>query len=75
MTPQEIFEYKNRWMNNNPFCIEVGEDVDFKGKQWCKQNLQPHQWKFIEYSGMYEHMFCFEQEHHMNQFERYVNQR
>lgn len=75
MTPQEISEYKSRWMNNKPFCVEVGEDVDFDGKQWCKKNLQQHQWKFIRYSGIYEHMFCFETEEFMNMFEQYINKR
>lgn len=75
MTPQQIFEHKNRWMNDNPFCVEVGEDDDFDGKQWCRENLLQHQWKFIKYSGMYEHTFCFELEQDMNRFKQYIEQR
>jgi hypothetical protein len=71
MTPQEIHEYKNRWMSNSSFSVAVNEDHDFDGKQWCKSNLKQHQWHFLKYTDMYEHTFCFEAEEDMNKFKQH----
>lgn len=75
MTPQEIFEYKHRWMKANSFDVEVNEDFDFDGKEWCKANLQQHQWNFIRFSDVYSHMFCFEHEDDMERFEEFYKGR
>lgn len=71
-TPQDIFEYKQRWMNNGGFCLPVDEFLDFKGIMWCKQHLEPHQWGWKKWTNVYEHTFCFEDKDVRDKFERYM---
>lgn len=68
MTPQEISEYKQRWMNNGAFQIRVHSDLEFECKLWCKKNLEQHQWKFAKYTDHYEHSFYFERQMMSQQF-------
>lgn len=61
MTPQEIFEYKQRWMsssNNNP--VRLHSDVVDQGKTWCRRQLGRHEWSMTQWTGVYEHTFFFE---------------
>lgn len=60
MTPQEIFEYKNKWLTNGGHCVRIHSDLDIEGKNWCRKNLERHQWSFEKYTDVYEHTFCFE---------------
>lgn len=61
MTPQEISDYKLRWINNS-FSVRLHSDLDWKGKGWCRKNLQRHQWSFDSWTDVYEHTFNFERE-------------
>jgi hypothetical protein len=61
MTPQEISDYKLRWRNNS-FSVRLHSDLDWKGKGWCRKNLQRHQWSFDSWTDVYEHTFNFERE-------------
>lgn len=61
MTPQEIADYKQRWMasgNNNP--VGIHSDLDVKAKDWCSKNLERHQWSMKTWTDVYEHTFFFE---------------
>lgn len=61
MTPQEIADYKQRWMclgNNDP--IRIHSDLAIQSKEWCRRHLERHQWKMDTYSDVYEHTFYFE---------------
>ena len=79
MTPQDIAEYKQRWMstgNNNP--VRLHSDLDTQGKTWCRRNLERHQWKMNTWTDVYEHTFFFESEQHAELFKQqwpeFVNQ-
>lgn len=79
MTPQEIFEYKQKWMstgNNNP--VRLHSDLDTKGKDWCRKRLERQSWSMTTWTNVYEHTFYFESEIHANEFAkqwpRYINQ-
>ncbi len=79
MTPQEIAEYKQRWMrtgNNNP--VRLHSDLDTQGKTWCRRNLERHQWSMTTWTNVYEHTFFFENADHAELFEQqwpeFVNQ-
>ena len=79
MTPQEIAEYKQRWMstgNINP--VRLHSDLDTQGKTWCRRNLERHQWSMTTWTDVYEHTFFFENKEHALQFEqqwpRFINQ-
>lgn len=78
MTPQEVFEYKLKWKPNG-HTVRLHSDLDWKGKDWCRKNLERHQWSMDTYTDVYEHTFFFEKEEHAKQFEnqfdkKFVNQ-
>jgi len=58
MTPQEIFDYKNRWKPG--YTVRLHSDMEDAGKQWCRRALQPEQWAMSKWSNIYEHTFYFE---------------
>lgn len=77
MTPQEIFEYKRRWMMKDPYVVRIDSNLDIEGKQWCRKTIERHQWSFVKYTDLYEHTFFFEDAYIGQQFEhefiRWVN--
>lgn len=71
MTPQEIADYKQRWMSTGKaYSVTIHEDLDIRGKDWCRKNLQRHQWSFRKYTDVYEHTFFFENNYMGQQFEQ-----
>ena len=78
MTPQEISEYKMRWMRDSSHSVRLHSDLDTQVKTWCRRNLQRHQWKMNTWTNVYEHTFYFENSEHANLFEQqwpeYTNQ-
>jgi hypothetical protein len=60
MTPQEISEYKMRWMRDSSHSVRLHSDLDTQGKTWCRRNLERHQWKMDTWTNNYEHTFHFE---------------
>jgi hypothetical protein len=70
MTPQEIFDYKTQWMMNSKHYVKINEDADFDAKQWCKKNLEQHQWHFTRYTDVYEHTMYFETAEMKENFEK-----
>ena len=74
MTPQEIAEYKQRWMstgNTNP--VRLHSDLADQGKTWCRRQLERHQWSMTTWTAVYEHTFFFESQHVSQQFEQEFN--
>ena len=71
MTPQEIAEYKQRWMstgNNNP--VRIHSDLADRAKTWCRKNLQRHEWSMTTWTDIYEHTFFFEHAESAEQFKQ-----
>lgn len=68
MTPQEIFNYKNKWMHNNGHSVKIHSDLALLGKEWCSRCLEPYQWTFIAHTDIYEDTFAFESLYHAQQF-------
>lgn len=58
MTPQEIADHKMRWMPGH--SVRLHSDLDVQGKDWCRRNLERHEWSFKTWTGVYEHTFYFE---------------
>lgn len=61
MTPQDIADYKQRWMstgNNNP--VRIHSDLADQAKTWCRRQLERHQWSMTSWTAVYEHTFFFE---------------
>lgn len=69
MTPQEMAEYKQRWLGKNPYMVQLHSDLDIEGKEWCRRMLERHQWSFESFTDVYEHTFYFEDRHIGQQFE------
>lgn len=76
MTPQEISDYKMRWMPG--YAVRLHSDLDVQGKEWCRKQLQRHQWSFAAWTDVYEHTFYFESIRAAQNFEmefgRFANQ-
>ena len=76
MTPQEIFEYKQRWKPG--YSVRLHSDLRSEGKEYCKVQMMKHQWDVAEYTNVYEDTFVFEHkldaESFAAQWPRYVNQ-
>jgi hypothetical protein len=68
MTPQEINDHKMKWMRESNHSVRLHSDLDVEGKDWCRKNLERHQWSFSQYSGVYEHTFHFESQAASQQF-------
>ena len=67
MTPQEIFEYKRAW-RESAYQVDVHSDLDVQCKDWCRKNLERHQWSMDTYTDVYSHSFYFEHDLHGKQF-------
>lgn len=59
MTPQEVFDYKNKW-KPNATIVDVHSDLAVKCKDWCRKNLARQQWSMDTYTSVYSHSFHFE---------------
>lgn len=74
MTPQEQFDYKRRWLPD-AWVVTVNQDWDWIGKDWCRKNLERHQWSFKKYANPDDsHNFLFESEDNARQFKLYYEQ-
>ena len=58
MTPQEIHDYKLKWLPGH--TVRLHSDVADRGKTWCRRQLERHQWSFTLWTHVYEHTFHFE---------------
>lgn len=58
-TPQMISDYKQQWMKNS-HPVRLHSDLDVKGKDWCRKNLDRWQWSMKTWTDVYEHTFHFE---------------
>lgn len=67
MTPQEIFEYKNRWKPEG-YAVQIHSDLDVQCKGWCRGNLNRWEWSMDTYTDVYAHTFVFESENHSKTF-------
>ena len=69
MTPQEISEYKMRWMRDSSHSVRLHSDLDTQER---------HQWKMNTWTNVYEHTFYFENNEHAKLFEqqwpKFINQ-
>lgn len=67
-TPQAVYDYKREWMSKPHLSVRLHSDLDVKGKDWCRRNLDRWQWSFQKYTDVYEHTFHFEFEDDAEEF-------
>ena len=72
MTPQEIFEYRNKW-RPNAHSVPVHSDLEQKCRNWCRDNVKPEQWHCSRYTDVYQHHFLFETAEDAERFAQFVN--
>jgi ABC-type lipoprotein release transport system permease subunit len=58
MTPQEIFDYKNSWLPG--YEVKVHSDLRDHAKDWCKTNLEKHQYHIKTWTNIYQYSYYFE---------------
>lgn len=69
LTPAQIFDYKLQWMAENPsYNVQVHSDARRDALAWCKQNLEPYQYKQVFYTNVYEDTIFFETLHFKERF-------
>jgi hypothetical protein len=77
LTPVEIFEYKQRWMQKNPYPVRLHSDLRSQGKDFCKVQMFKHQWNHVQFTDVYEDTFYFEYKQDADSFAaqwpQYVN--
>ena len=66
MTPQEQFEYKQKWKPG--YTVRLHSDLVDRGKDWCRRHVERHQWSMSKWTDVYEHTFHFEVEEVANMF-------
>lgn len=62
MNPQEMADYKMRWMMRGGYPVRIHSDLHIETKDWCRRNLERQHWSFENYTGAYEHTFWFERQ-------------
>lgn len=74
-TPQDIHDYKTKWLPG--YTVAVHSDLDSQCKDWCKANLEKQQWKQTRYTHVYAHTYHFETpqiaEQFVEEFDSWVN--
>lgn len=66
MTPQDIAEYRLKWMPGH--SVSVHSDKEQVCKGWCRASLCAHEWTISRNTDVYEHTFRFEHEAHARAF-------
>lgn len=70
MSPQQIFDYKRKWLiSENIYMVVVHVDVADRCTDWCKENLDKTNWHFKKWFEPYHHMIMFETETHLANFQ------
>lgn len=72
LTPQQIADYKQKWMSNHPFAVELHSDYRSLANDWCKGLLLKQQYVLKKYTNVYEDTWFFETEQDANDFTRCI---
>ena len=63
MTPQEMNDYKRKWMMETAYEVQVDMDSDVWGKDWCRKNMERIDWSFDKHTRPDDsHTFYFKNE-------------
>jgi hypothetical protein len=59
LTPQERFDYKQKWLKE---AVQVGapHDLKYDCMDWCRQRLDQHEYEYKEHTGPYHDTWLFE---------------
>lgn len=69
-TPQMVSDYKRDWKPRST-KVKLHSDLDIKGKDWCRHNLERWQWSMDTFTDVYEHTFHFQFKGDAEDFKEY----
>ena len=72
MTPQEITDYKQKWMSTKNYSVIFNDSMDVKAKDWCRRHLERHQWSMSAWTSQFEHTMFFEKEKDALKFASFI---
>ena len=66
MLPADIFDYRRKWLPGH----EVQKHSDLRSYyfDWCKYNLEKHEWHLVKYTDVYGDTWHFEKEEDAKRF-------
>ena len=64
MTPQEIVDYKRRWMSKHPHETKIHSDYTSGSRAWLKDHVPKQQYHVQEHTNVYETTLIFEDSAH-----------
>lgn len=69
MEPQEIFEYKRKWLHTTTFTAYVNMDLWHTCNDFCKEHFEKHRWASRRFARPDDaHWFAFERREDLNKF-------
>jgi hypothetical protein len=55
MKPQEVAEYRSRWMaQGTQYTVLVDEFAYYRSKKWCRDNIDAGTWVCVRYHTPYD---------------------
>lgn len=61
MTPQERFDYKQKWLTNSPIQVMISNDLKWDAKDWVRnQGIPQHAYEYREHTAPYMDTWLFE---------------
>ena len=68
MTPQEIVDYKRKWMGYSQLETKIHSDYTSATRCWLKDHVPKHQYHVQEHTNVYETTVIFEDREHQNTY-------
>jgi phytoene/squalene synthetase len=68
MTPQEIVDYKRKWLGTARHETKIHSDYHRATRTWLKDHVPKHQWHIQEHTNVYESTVIFEQRNHQDSY-------
>jgi hypothetical protein len=71
MFPQDVFEYRQRWMRLAPHPVRIHSDLRNQAREYCKVQMHTSQWGHKQYTAVYEDTFYFQHPQDATAFRNY----
>ena len=68
MTPQEIVDYKRKWLGTARLETKIHSDYTRATRTWLKDHVPKHQYHIQEHTNVYETTVIFEDRLHQDSY-------
>jgi len=68
MTPQEIVDYKRKWMGTSNLEIHIHSDYTRASRTWLKDHVPKHQYHVMEHTDVYQTSIAFEKNEYQTSY-------